>query len=739
MMSSFAGPFRVVVSVSSQTCAAYLEDMNRGLRHIVLMAVVALAFGPTSVRAQVRVRVMADDTKAPLAGALVYLMAGPQRHGAVLTDSSGVASLSFGPSGTYQVRAEYIGRASDSLSVWLEGDSEMDAGVLHLKRRPLVLDGLTVWVDERCEEGGYAPGLGATLWGEARKALAATVLTRQEGRHHFESVVFERDVDRGGLTQRLSENRVRTSASTPFVARTTEDLPATGFIERRGGADFYYAPDAALLLSDSFIRTHCFGIRRGEHQSGSEIGLTFVPLKRAAGWVDISGTLWLDSSSLELRRVEFRYDGLEGARRDDQVGGRVDFRRMETGGWIVSDWIIRMPTISWQQDPRFGRREYVSGYRHSGGRVVDAGLVRSELEDLGRIDGIVRFHAGAPAQGSRVALEGTGRSVRTDDKGRFSFQGVSPGFYRLRASDSGSLIFRPEPAQAMARVLEGGETVVDLVLDDPVEQFRLRCSAQLPDRPDDVRLRAWPPGQGLLVGTVVDTAGRPVGGVEVRVGWSDLGITSRPSVPRAGVSSPVAVLAIGDGVVFETVTSADGTFRFCGLKQRDRLRVSVVADGRVLATEETSLDDPRVPGHLQIPVLHEDVAKGDEGAPAGAPKLRLLVNGVDEEARTPRLRVGDRVTATLDLGSATDSAALVTHYDVRLVAPIARTRIETDVLVDTRVPLAPPVDVVPGTELAVQWSFVVPPHMANRVGAYRFVIIVEEIEVEAQVRFTVAG
>ena len=72
-----------------------------------------------------------------------------------------------------------------------------------------------------------------------------------------------------------------------------------------GGSEFW-APDAGVLLSDSFLDTHCLRIRAG----GSElVGLDFEPVPNR-DVADIAGTLWLDPATAELQRVDFRYVNL---------------------------------------------------------------------------------------------------------------------------------------------------------------------------------------------------------------------------------------------------------------------------------------------------------------------------------------------------------------------------------------------------------------------------------------------
>ena len=41
----------------------------------------------------------------------------------------------------------------------------------------------------------------------------------------------------------------------------------------------YWAPDAAVLLSDEFLDTHCFHVTRNERRAPGLIGLAFQPVR----------------------------------------------------------------------------------------------------------------------------------------------------------------------------------------------------------------------------------------------------------------------------------------------------------------------------------------------------------------------------------------------------------------------------------------------------------------------------
>lgn len=72
------------------------------------------------------------------------------------------------------------------------------------------------------------------------------------------------------------------------------------------------------------------------------IGLVFEP-RTNNQLSDIQGTIWVDSATSELRRLEYGYIRAPLPFPVPSLGGYVDFRRHRTGAWYVSTWQIRMP------------------------------------------------------------------------------------------------------------------------------------------------------------------------------------------------------------------------------------------------------------------------------------------------------------------------------------------------------------------------------------------------------------
>ena len=115
-----------------------------------------------------------------------------------------------------------------------------------------------------------------------------------------------------------------------------------GFVRSVGGYVAYYAPDAEVLLSNEFLARHCFRLLRGDE---GLLGLGFDPLPEQRSRPDISGTMWLDPRSGELRSLSYRYQNLGLGVSTEHLGGEVAFARLSSGAWIVRSWAIRTPVL----------------------------------------------------------------------------------------------------------------------------------------------------------------------------------------------------------------------------------------------------------------------------------------------------------------------------------------------------------------------------------------------------------
>jgi hypothetical protein len=212
------------------------------------------------------------------------------------------------------------------------------------------------------------------VWEEARKALAAIVWTGQQQYYRFDAVHFQRMLDAKGMPTSLAEyEEVRYFGRHPFRSIPTRDLILGGFVQRIAGSVQYYGPDADVMLSSDFLRRHCFRLVNTDETE--LVGLNFEPVDDSRV-IDISGTMWLNGESSELRRLDFRYENLDLHVDTKRLGGTVEFARLPSGAWIVQHWAIRAPVIE-MGPPRTSsggrvlpRRRVLTGIDEGGGQVT---------------------------------------------------------------------------------------------------------------------------------------------------------------------------------------------------------------------------------------------------------------------------------------------------------------------------------------------------------------------------------
>ena len=411
------------------------------------LVAVLLAIGtwPSRLSAQtVVVRVVHAESGQPIAGALVAV--DNVRGGTVgrsLTDERGRALFFHFGLGPHTVRAEMIGMTSAESNRFEAVTGQRLELELRLAPSPIRLDGLEVLGDQRCGAPSDDGLLTARLWDEARKALTAASIAEELGLYRYQTMLYEQDLDRAlELVSRSRQSRREASMRTPFRSRPAGELMERGFVERSGMVDVYLAPDADVLLSNEFLDAHCFGVRAGGARGETRglVGLAFEPVPARRSVPEVAGTLWLEPRSAELKWLEYRYVNSDEDLRLDEVGGRVEFRRMPDGGWIVPEWWIRMPRVSLQRTIEGdSRRTYVAGFTEAGGVVLDVqGQGRILGHDVsGAIEGVVIDNAGAPRGPAWVELVGSGRRVDTAEDGAFGFDGVIEGVYELRVSPPG--------------------------------------------------------------------------------------------------------------------------------------------------------------------------------------------------------------------------------------------------------------------------------------------------------------
>lgn len=368
-----------------------------------------------------------ETTRAPVPGAIVRLLSEKGTVAQALTNELGRVLLRAPAAGTYHVKADRIGFVG-----LLVGPIELTSGDVYrrdvdMPSARLELPTLEVRGTSGCDAGSQGGPLAAALWEEVHKALTANVLTQQQSAVPLHVRLFQRELDRHAIPLREWVYDSRLIHGQPFGSAPAALLANTGFVDQGDSIATYHAPDAALLLSDEFVQTHCF---RSVPPKDRFVGLAFEPTPRRKV-TDVRGTIWVDPATSELQFLEYTYTGLSGARAKAALGGRLDFSKLRNGEWIVASWHIRMPTLEYET-LRGPQREYalvdrIAGFVDQGGRAEVA-----ESGDIPVARAIVMGQvydstSGQGLPGAFIQVRGYRDSVLTNREGRFELVVAAAG------------------------------------------------------------------------------------------------------------------------------------------------------------------------------------------------------------------------------------------------------------------------------------------------------------------------
>jgi len=446
----------------------------------------------TAGRAQeVTGTVRAEVGRAPVTGAIVILVApSGARLTATLTNDAGRFRLRTASSGVFTLRVDVIGyRSVIGPPFPIDSGATVTRDVLF----PFVrtqLPRVAVTATSGCARLSGDAGDAPALWAEARKTLEAASLAIEERRFSVALRRYERSITLPDSVLGPSRTWTQTGVTrNPFESLSPEAMARDGFSAVRDTTRFYYAPDARVLLSDEFVAAHCFGTRRGG--AAGAIGLTFRPQRTIPRRVDISGVLWLDSATAELRTLEYRYLPMVG--RQDVGGGFVAFGRYPSGVWGVQRWAIRLPVLQVYESRRrpdgaLGRfvDTLVLAVREVGGEVMSAGgssVTLTPASDSRLIGAVFDSSQGAALSGAVVTIEGLGLTARTDSAGQFAFSVADEGDVRVRVWHPRLDSLGVAAPTSTLRLRRRAEVTAQFSIPGVGAVARRRCVGTTPDTP----------------------------------------------------------------------------------------------------------------------------------------------------------------------------------------------------------------------------------------------------------------
>lgn len=609
----------------------------------LLGTVLFVVIAPATANAQaIRVHVSDELSDVLLSGVIVEIHrddpAGPGQGTLIVagvTGANGVRTFQLDDAGAYRVRARRIGFQPFLSEPIVVADGQTVDARVPMPSRRVALPALVVVGERRCNARAVAADAQvATVWEEVRKALTVSDLSQRDpsaSTVRMTARAYERHVDSRDRERRLFVHPPQPITSRPFEARAPAELSASGYVRRDAGMVEYLAPDERVLLSDEFVDDHCFMLTFGSGATAGLIGLEFTPdpTRRVP---EIAGVLWIDSTTAELRHLDFWFVDRElpsQASGSGRSGGQVVFARLPDGAWSPVAWRLRMPVLERPEPPAVGL--LVTGYVELGAVAQlphdPAGTTLAALEGVlapylavtrpARVSGVILDSlVGTPLAGATVHMSpardpewvddnvspltnvATAATIEalSDSLGRFVFDTVPAGFHRVHAShpalDSAGLVV---PEQFL-RLAPGGSATVSLSL-PPQHSFEMSCTASA-----GVRAAR----RGTLFGSVRRTMdGAPLRGATVTATWPD----------RQAGATQIATLT--------TRTGDDGIYRICDLPITTSLPVTVVAS--VGATEGVAV--------TALLGEHRDVVRRDMVVPTTAGDAVALMAGQLDASR----------------------------------------------------------------------------------------------------------
>jgi hypothetical protein len=578
--------------------------MRRALSALIPLLLACGTTAPLGAQA-VRGRVVEQGSELPVRGAFITLLDDEgKRQGATLADSLGNFFIRAPGAGRYTLRTHRIGHQTTTTPILELGKGETLSYRIEAPIAPIVLEEVSAAARSRCDLPRELGAETQLLWDEARKAISIVAWLGRGRGVPYQGFAYERT--RRVLSREIEEQRAWLYSGygrSPFSSEAAGDLAKHGYVRVLDVDHYqYYGLDATELLSDSFLETHCFRVRDAGPGEESMIGLGFEPIPSHT-LPDITGALWLNRATFELRFLDFTFTRHPYAFPvpSGPFGGRVEFRRLDNGAWIVERWSLRMPQfpvdislppttvndrrIESARDSLIMLQRFGLQIREVGGEIRYIADPGPAAEGLAAVEGVVFDSTrAAPLAGASVFLNRGGPVARTGIDGTFRMIGLPAGHHEIAFvhpyADSLGLVVRPRPI-----VLTNGEFA-------RAELFIPRGEG-CPVR-SDVGEGAGGAGAGTGVGTDVVGTGAGTGmGIVAGVvydGATGGAVADARAIVEVAGGDDRGMWVMHDGLP-ELLTGEDGRFLFCVQPTGKKLRLQVIR-GRRRATAQLRVAAP---------------------------------------------------------------------------------------------------------------------------------------------------
>ncbi|MBK8246903.1 MAG: hypothetical protein IPK85_05830 [Gemmatimonadetes bacterium] len=225
-------------------------------RCAALTAFLCVAWSRPLVAQELRVTAVDSATGQPLAGVIISVISA---NGAVrvhgLTDEVGGLRLRTDIGSSIELTGQRVGLAAARLGPLTSavGVQEVTLSLGPSRQR---LSAVTITGRSQC--GAMGAGTDAAqIWNEVRKALTASTF-RARSAPALRVWRYVRTLD---MQDRVLQDSVTSREATNdpgFSSAPVTSVMQAGFVQTRDERQVYFAPDAAVLLSDAFVQEHCF-------------------------------------------------------------------------------------------------------------------------------------------------------------------------------------------------------------------------------------------------------------------------------------------------------------------------------------------------------------------------------------------------------------------------------------------------------------------------------------------------
>ena len=555
------------------------EVMHKRILISLRVLLCALPLAATAQAQLVRGTITEKTSAMPIAGVLVTLVpdAGPS-SGAMtaLSNQRGEYSIRAAAPGRYRLDAKRIGAqrfTSEPFDLAAGESKQVDVSLAALVYR--LPEVRVVDVDLCVTNQAYRSKVSA-LWEEARTVLTAAQISLRDR-------LFEGHLTRyvRGLQPRTlrvleeSWGERKGLMDRPFIGLSGDSLSRVGYRRMIGEYEYFYAPDADVLVSDAFRRDHCYSVVEGGRDRRGLVGIGFEPSPRRK-LPDVSGTIWLDARTFELRFVEFRYTMMAEFEGSDRVGGEVHFAKLANGAWVTSRWFLRFPQYArfvapvdaHTRIPSINIRPTMHRLVEEGGMVFTAGL--KLFERPAAVSGVVLDSAGRPFPGATIRLGGTPFTMQSEPSGNFRFDSLPAGRFSLIVEHSSYTPLGSFVGSEAVELREGAASNLTIRAPNTRQLVERLCEGKVPKE-----------GNGTIRVAVTDSVtSRPLPSLRVWLRWAGRFVGS---VERPETLTPTAV---GGS---ETLTDATGTATFCDVPADVKLVFSAVKPDGKPAADSTDL------------------------------------------------------------------------------------------------------------------------------------------------------